>query len=158
MDVFFTSFFGVGFLPKAPGTMASLLTLPFLYALGQSSFPPFFLIPILLLCVIPSCFIMNSIEKKYHVKDPSWIVIDEVLGMGVAWFFIPSPHLGHLVAIFFLFRFFDILKIWPASFFDRHMKHGAGIILDDLVSALQAGILYRLLWQGYLEIRHALGS
>lgn len=153
MDVFFASFFGIGFFPKAPGTMASLATLPFLYALGQMSFPPFFLIPLLLLCAIPSCFIMESIEKKYELKDPSWIVIDEVLGMSVAWFFIPSSHWGHLLALFLLFRLFDIVKIWPASFCDQHLEHGSGIILDDIISGLQAGITYRLLWNACLILQ-----
>ncbi len=144
-EILFLSFFGVGFLPKAPGTWGTLATLPFLYLLGLFN-PPFFLfIPFLLILTAGSCFIAEHIQKTYEVHDPQWIVIDEVLGMSVTWLFSLKYSLTHLIIQFVLFRFFDIVKVWPASYFDKKMHHGAGTILDDIVSGIYAGLVYLLI-------------
>jgi phosphatidylglycerophosphatase A len=144
-EILFLSFFGAGFLPKAPGTWGTLATLPFLYLLGLFN-PPFFLfIPFLLILTAGSCFIAEHIQKTYEVHDPQWIVIDEVLGMSVTWLFSLKFSLAHLMIQFVLFRFFDIVKVWPASFFDKKMHHGAGTILDDIVSGIYAGLVYLLI-------------
>jgi phosphatidylglycerophosphatase A len=79
--------------------------------------------------------------------DPQWIVIDEVLGMTTAWLFIQNHNLLHLSILFALFRFFDIVKIWPASFFDKKIEHGAGTILDDIVSGIYAGMTYSVMFR-----------
>lgn len=142
LDIVFLSFFGTGFLPKAPGTWGTLATLPFLYGIGRFN-PPFFLfIPFLTITTIISCFIADRVQKEFKSHDPQWIVIDEFLGMSVAWLFIQKHNLLHLVVLFILFRFFDIIKFWPASYFDKKVQHGAGTILDDIVSGLYAGLLY----------------
>lgn len=141
-DILFLSFFGVGFLPKAPGTWGSLAIMPFLYLLGTFN-PPFFLfIPFLLILTTLSIYIADFVQKKFDLHDPQFIVIDEVIGMFVTWLFIQKHNLPHLILIFILFRIFDIIKIWPASFFDSKVDHGAGTILDDVVSGLYAGLTY----------------
>lgn len=144
-EIFFLSFFGVGFLPKAPGTFGSLATLPFLYFLAQFNPPFVFFIPIIIIATIFSSYLSHYVQNTYKVHDPQWIVIDEVLGMTVAWLFRASPNVSHLCVLFLLFRFFDIYKMGPAKYFDKKMEHGAGIILDDLVSGIYAGCVYRLL-------------
>lgn len=70
--------------------------------------------------------------------------MDEVLGMWTAWIFTlgGDQSLISLVIIFALFRVFDIYKIWPASYFDKKVTHGAGTILDDIVSGIFAGVSY----------------
>lgn len=142
LDILFLSFFGVGFLPKAPGTWGTLATLPFLYTIGRFN-PPFFLfIPFIIILTIMSSYIADLVQKKFQLHDPQFIVIDEVLGMTTAWLFIKTHNLSHLFVLFVLFRFFDIIKIWPASFFDKKVQHGAGTILDDIVSGLYAGLIY----------------
>lgn len=141
--IFFLSFCGVGFSPKAPGTMGSLAIMPILYFFSQFH-PPFILfLPILLLVTVFSCFLADHVEKEYEVHDPQWIVIDEVIGMTIAWLFVRNSNLVDHFIIFVLFRFFDIVKIYPANVLDR-MEHGSGIILDDIVSGLYAGLLYAL--------------
>ena len=143
--IFFLSFFGVGFSPKAPGTMGTLAIMPVLYFLAQLR-PPFVLfLPFILITTILSCYLAHHIETEYDLHDPQWIVIDEVLGMSVAWLFIKDPGLLHHLTLFILFRFFDIVKIWPASYFDK-LKHGSGIIIDDLVSGVYAGLVYATLF------------
>lgn len=84
----------------------------------------------------------DKAQKEFQSHDPQWIVIDEFLGMSVAWLFIQNHNLLHLIILFILFRFFDIIKIWPASYFDKKMDHGAGTILDDIVSGIYAGLVY----------------
>ncbi len=141
-DILFLSFFGVGYLPLAPGTWGTLATLPFLYGIGRFN-PPFFLfLPFLTMLTIISSFIADKVQSELKAHDPQWIVIDEVLGMTTAWLFIQQHNLLHLFILFILFRFFDIIKFWPASYFDKKMSHGAGTILDDIVSGVYAGLLY----------------
>lgn len=142
LDILFLSFFGVGFLPKAPGTWGTLATLPFLYGLGTFNPPYILFIPFIIIMTIISSFIADIVQKKFNLHDPQFIVIDEVLGMTTAWLFIQNHNLLHLFILFALFRFFDIIKVWPASYFDKKVEHGAGTILDDIVSGVFAGVVY----------------
>jgi len=146
MRVCFLSLFYVGFFPKAPGTMGTIVTLPLLYFLGTFQIPFFFFIPIFLLLTFISSIITEQLQKEFQLHDPSWIVFDETLGMMTAWFFIQEQNLAHLAALFFLFRFFDIVKIWPASYFDKKVHHGSGVIIDDIVSGVYAGLVYITLY------------
>jgi phosphatidylglycerophosphatase A len=145
-EVLFMSLFGIGFLPKMPGTYGSLATLPLLYLLSLSGAPFFIFIPFLVIATVISCYIAEITQKKFNVHDPSWIVMDEVLGMLTAWLFIAGdePNFYALAALFALFRFFDIFKIWPASYFDKQVTHGMGTILDDIISGVFAGVILKL--------------
>jgi phosphatidylglycerophosphatase A len=133
----FLSWFGLGYLPYAPGTMGTIGTLfliiPF-YRLAT-----IYQLLVIAITTIVAIALTQHIQLKDKQHDPSWIVIDEVLGMLTTCLFLPSGQLHHLLLSFFLFRFFDIIKFWPASYFDR-MHHGAGTILDDLVSGIYAGL------------------
>ncbi len=78
-----------------------------------------------------------------HPDDPK-IVIDESVGMGIAAFgLMPGEWLGWILA-FIAFRLFDIVKPWPASYFDRCQKNGFGVVMDDVM----AGVYALLLIQG----------
>lgn len=147
LDILFLSFFGSGFLPFAPGTWGTLATLPFLYGIGRFNPPYFLFIPLIIIVTAISSFIAEVVQKELKCHDPQWIVIDEVLGMTTAWLFIQSHNLFHLSILFALFRFFDIVKIWPASFFDKKIEHGAGTILDDIVSGIYAGMTYLVIFK-----------
>ncbi len=146
-EVLFLSFFGVGFLPKAPGTFGSLAITPLLYLFGQFSPPYFLFVPFLLILSILSSFIAEYAQKKYNIHDPSWIVMDEVIGMFITWMFFRTNSLWQLAIAFLLFRFFDIVKIWPASFFDQKVQHGAGTILDDVISGIYAGLICLMIFR-----------
>lgn len=151
LDILFLSFFGAGYLPVAPGTWGTLATLPFLYGIGHFIPPYFLFIPLLVIVTIISSFVAESVQKELKLHDPQWIVIDEVLGMTTAWLFIQTHNLLHLVILFVLFRFFDIVKIWPASYFDKKIDHGAGTILDDIVSGIYAGFIYLIIARFWLK-------
>ena len=140
-SLMYLKFFGSGYSPKAPGTVGSLATLPLIYLISITGFGLPILITIILLLTISSCFVADYIQKKYHIHDPGWIVIDEVIGMLITWCFVfPSINIIDLSLVFVLFRAFDIIKIWPATYFDKKILHGSGTIIDDVISGVYAGI------------------
>lgn len=140
------SLFGIGFIPFAPGTFGTLATMPLLILLSHFQAPFFIFIPFLVIATIISCYIADYTQKKYELHDPGWIVIDESLGIFTAWLFMGAHHSWwHFLLIFVLFRFFDIVKIYPASYFDKKVHHGSGTILDDIVSGVYAGLLFLII-------------
>jgi len=139
-ECLFLSMLGVGYIPFAPGTFGSLATVPFLYALSYYEVPLVFLIPIFLLILAGGSFASEYVRRKYHSEDPGWIVIDEFLGLFVTWLFYPTHDLFYLSIIFIFFRFFDIKKVWPINLVDQKMKNGFGVMADDLVAGIYAGI------------------
>tara|TARA_B100000035_G_C20996832_1_gene552929 strand:+ start:120 stop:644 length:525 start_codon:yes stop_codon:yes gene_type:complete len=147
------SFFGIGLLPIAPGTWGSLaaLLLFFCFVYLQVNFFLFFL---LFLCLsVFSIAICEIASKNLIEKDHKAIVIDEVVGAWLSFSFIPFLGLydfttlewqkeSYIAAfiLFILFRIFDILKPHPISFIDRKFKSGFGIVFDDVIAGLFAGL------------------
>jgi phosphatidylglycerophosphatase A len=80
----------------------------------------------------------------YAEVDSGKIVLDEICGMLVAGAWI-VPTGASLVLVFVLFRIFDILKPFPARYFDRHVKNGVGVVADDLVAGVYVNLLVRAL-------------
>jgi phosphatidylglycerophosphatase A len=152
LNYIFLSFFGSGYSPFAPGTMGSLATIPFIYALSYFDITLIQLIVLTIIIFIPACIIAQKIQVRDKVHDPGWIVIDEVIGMLITWCFVfPKVDIYSISYVFIAFRFFDIFKIWPASYFDKKMTHGFATIFDDVISAVYAG-LFILLVQYILGI------
>lgn len=143
-SVIFLSWFYSGKAPKAPGTVGSLAALPLIYLLDYLHVNIYNLIGLIIALYVAAVMVTQNVQKKYNLHDPQWIVIDEVIGMLITWAFIMTTQLHHLFLVFTLFRFFDIIKIWPASYFDR-LHHGIGTITDDVFSALYAGILVKII-------------
>ncbi|MCB9060356.1 MAG: phosphatidylglycerophosphatase A [Halobacteriovoraceae bacterium] len=141
----FLSFLGVGLAPFAPGTFGTLAICPFLYFFDKLHIPTFIFLPILILATFLSCILAERNRKKNNEHDPSWIVIDEVLGMSLSWIIVGSTNLVGLIILFILFRLFDIFKIGPAKYFDTKVTHGCGVILDDLVSGVYASLIFLIL-------------
>ncbi len=89
-------------------------------------------------------FCSDIYSKKIGVKDPSEVVVDEVVGMMVA--LLPFNGGVLLTALSFVFfRAFDIIKPFPVDFFDRKFKGGVGIMADDVVAAAYSVFLIILL-------------
>jgi len=137
----FLSFFGSGYFPFAPGTAGSLATIPLFFLFSWLEFSLSIFVSLVVVLTIVACLVTEHIQTKFKVHDPGWIVIDEVIGMLITWAFTYLNTNFLPVALGFgLFRFFDIVKIWPASYFDKKVRHGAGTILDDVVSGVFAGL------------------
>ncbi len=140
ITIMFLSWFGTGKIPKIPGTMGSLATLPLIYLLHHLQINIYSLIALIVALYVVAVIVTEKVQVKYGLKDPQWIVIDEVIGMLITWAFVRSIDFPVLFLVFGLFRLFDIVKIWPASYFDR-LHHGVGTITDDVISGLYAGII-----------------
>ena len=148
-----STFFGIGLLPVAPGTWGSFAALFLFFGLIylQISFLFFFIVFVFF--SIASIIICEIASKDLIEKDHKSIVIDEVAGAWLSFLFIPLLGIynfsdqewqkeSYLAAfiLMILFRFFDILKPHPISFIDRKFKSGFGIVLDDLVAGVFAGL------------------
>ena len=142
--VLFLSWFYAGKFPKAPGTIGSIATLPLIYLLYYLNINIYGLIALIVVLFAAAVMVTEHVQKKYHLHDPQWIVIDEVIGMLVTWAFVLSIDFPVLFLVFSFFRLFDIIKLWPASYFDR-LHHGFGTIMDDVISGLYAGIISYLI-------------
>jgi len=146
----FATGFGVGYLPRLPGTAGTLLAVPLslgLNALASISLP----IAVLTLAAAICCAIWLSTGAALILeqKDPPVIVIDEIVGFMVANFMAPLGVIPLGVA-FLLFRFFDIAKVYPLSRLEK-LPGGAGIVLDDVMAGLYVfGILRLVLSWGLL--------
>jgi len=86
-------------------------------------------------------------ERAADVKDPRWIVIDETVGMMVALAFVRGPWIIWPVG-FVLFRFFDVVKPYPARRAER-FPGGVGIVLDDLLAGLYTNLVLQILLAGH---------
>lgn len=83
-------------------------------------------------------------EKIFQEKDSSRIVIDEWTGFLWAMFLV-FPTVPHLLGGFVLFRFFDIVKIFPANFFQKRLPGGYGVVMDDVAAGIYANISLHIL-------------
>ena len=132
----------VGNISWAPGTWGSLLSLPILFFLAKSDL---LFISVNLFIFTIALYAVEYIEKNESLHDPSWIVIDEYLGLAVAWFICKPYSLLDIFTLFILFRLFDIFKPGPISFIDKNVKHSFGTIADDLVAGVFAAQIYLLI-------------
>lgn len=134
--------FGLGYAPVAPGTFGTLAGLPAFYLMARLSPVGYTLVWLLLLLL--AFWSADIAGKHYGVVDDGRIVIDELLGYlaTVAW--LPFSWTAALLG-FALFRLFDITKPPPASWFDREMKNGVGVVLDDVAAGVYGALVLRLL-------------
>ena len=84
-----------------------------------------------------SLYAIKIYQKQVGKSDKSEIIIDEVLGQFLVIMFIEQEFLQFFYA-FMLFRFFDILKIFPANIIDKKYSDHYGVIFDDIIAAIQA--------------------
>jgi phosphatidylglycerophosphatase A len=126
--------FGIGLIPKAPGTMGTLATVPLIFWLdGFGMIIEVF--SILALCAI-GIWSSGLSGKLLGKADPPTVVIDEVAGFFVTMFLLPLQWFG-IICGFVLFRFFDIVKPYPIRKAEK-IGGGLGIVLDDLIAGIYA--------------------
>ena len=130
------TWFGVGLLPKAPGTWGSLAALPFAWLIAAYAGQLWLLAASAVLIVIGTVA-SQAYGRTKGVADAPQIVVDEVAGQWLTLTVVPPDLLLYAIG-FVLFRLADIVKPWPASLVDRRMKNGFGVMLDDMVAAVYA--------------------
>jgi phosphatidylglycerophosphatase A len=133
------TFFYIGDIPFAPGSCASFVSLLIAIILADN---PIIYILFTTLIVFIGFVVSGPVERIVKEDDPSLIVIDEVAGMLVALFLLPIS-IPVLWTGFFLFRAFDMFKIYPVNKFDN--KKGAfGIMSDDLVAGIYTNLTLQI--------------
>ncbi len=135
---------GIGFLKPASGTWGSLATLPVAYVIA-STLSPVWLIFVSVIVFIIGWSATAIYEKASKKHDASEVVIDEMAGMLLTLAIIPTDITLYAIA-FIAFRFFDIVKIFPANFIDRQ-KTPFSVMLDDIVAGVYAMITVWAIWQ-----------
>jgi len=134
---------GVGYMPVASGTWGTLATIP-LYLLIMAA-DSLWVYGIALVLITGVAIASADVVEKLLGKDPSAVVIDETAGFLVTMLAVPLS-MGSVIAGFFLFRLFDVVKVQPARALER--QHGGfGIVADDLVCGLYANLVLQVgLW------------
>ena len=135
---------GIGYIPRLPGTVGTIIAIPFSLALNRIALSNFLVATVLLIgSVAGAVWLCSQFAGMLNQKDPQLIVIDEIVGFLVANFLAPFS-LTALLWSFALFRFLDISKIFPANRLER-LPGGAGIVLDDVMAGLYTFASLRLL-------------
>ena len=136
---------GAGYSPIASGTAGSLLVLPALPALARlrDGAPGAYAI-LLVAAVVVAVWAADRVSREWETVDDGRIVIDEVAGMMVTGAFLPGTWTAALAA-FFVFRIFDVWKPVPIRQLENRLPGGFGVVADDLLAGVYAGIAVRLL-------------
>lgn len=142
-----STWFYVGDIPGAPGTAASAVAV-----LMAVIFAPniFLYILVTIIVTVIGFKVSGRMEAILGKKDPGCIVIDEVAGIMVAFFLLPLT-LPVVITAFFLFRAFDMFKIYPVNKFEE-MKGATGVMMDDLIAGLYTNIVmqFAVRWAGII--------
>ena len=142
----FVTMFGLGKIKFIPGTIGSFATVIILYVIFHIlNVSSNFVLLGLVIIFIYSFTAVSSYIKNNENKDPGEIVIDELIGQSIPIFAYEISHgtekssdeaIIFYCICFVLFRFFDIVKPFPVSFFDKNFKNSFGVIMDDVCAGL----------------------
>ena len=156
INILISTFFGYGYLTKIPGTITSLVTTIFIYIayeyLGYADLK--FSVIFFLLLFFYSFYAVKDSESEFKNKDPRQIVIDEVLGQAMPLILLlylnQNNQLSLQIEIYYFlsflsFRFFDIIKPFPVSYFDKNFKNYFGIIMDDIMAGFYSMLVIYLI-------------
>ena len=142
LNTLFVTMLFLGKIKIIPGNFGSLATIVILYfffhILNISS--NLILICLIIIFVISFFAVANYIQNTEN-KDPKEVVIDEFVGQSIPVYLYEISHgtekssneaIIFYCICFILFRFFDIIKPFPVSFFDKNYKNSFGVIMDDV--------------------------
>ncbi len=127
-----------GYIKYAPGTYGAGVGAIVGYLLLKQSW--LLALSCTLILLVMGIYVSSKAEEILGEKDPSSVVIDEVVGQLIALLFIPHLTILRMILAFVLFRIFDILKPWPIKKVEKSFNKGIGIMADDVVAGMIAGI------------------
>ena len=146
-NLLFITFFKIGKIKFAPGTVASFITC-LLFLLFVNLFNIVILLFCTLLIALYSFIAINNSFDSFDVNDPQEIVIDEVVGQMLPLLAVPiyetlylAPKEYYCIAAFILFRLFDIWKPFPINYIDINTEGALGIMLDDILAGIYTIII-----------------
>ena len=138
--------FGLGKIRFMPGTFGSLATIIILFYLFHSlNISSNTILIGWIIIFIYSFYAVSTHTKDSKNKDPGEIIIDEFLGQSIPIYLYEISHgtskenaeaIIYYSLFFILFRYFDIMKPFPVSFFDKNFKNSFGVIMDDICAGL----------------------
>ena len=142
LNTLFVTMFGLGKIPKIPGTFGSLATVILLYLFFHklNISANIILISLIIIFVYSFSAVATHIKDNEN-KDPKEVIIDEFIGQSIPIYLYEISHgtekssdeaLIFYGICFILFRFFDIAKPFPVNFFDKNFKNSFGVIMDDI--------------------------
>ena len=142
LNTLFVTMFGLGKIPKIPGTFGSLATIIILYIFFHIiDLSSNIVLVGLIITFIFSFIAVAAYIKDNENKDPKEVVVDEFIGQSIPIYLYEISHgtnkSSEEAIIFYgicfvLFRFFDIVKPFPVNFFDKKFKNSFGVIMDDV--------------------------
>ena len=146
INFLFVTLFGIGKISKIPGSIASLVTVIFLFiVLNIFNFPPDIFLTIIGVIFFLALYSIKIYVKDLDNKDPKEIVIDEFIGQSIPICLYEIAHEGlketnqvltFYFIMFVLFRIFDITKPYPVSYYDKNFKNSFGVLMDDVCAGL----------------------
>ena len=142
----FVTMFGLGKIKFIPGTFGSFATVIILYFLFHviNISSNLILLGLVVIFIYSFSAVANHIKDSEN-KDPGEIIIDEFIGQSIPIYLYEISHGTEKTSndaiifygiCFILFRYFDIMKPFPVSFFDRNFKNSFGVIMDDVCAGL----------------------
>ena len=139
------TFFGIGYFPVAPGTVATAAGAGLAFMLSGHGWAYVAVTAAVLAAGIPLC---GHVEKTLGQKDPGIVVLDEVVGILIAMAGLPMTW-AVVISVFFLFRAFDMFKIYPVNKCEA-LPGGWGIMLDDVMAGVYANLVMHIAvrWAG----------
>ncbi|MDD2724207.1 MAG: phosphatidylglycerophosphatase A [Methylovulum sp.] len=148
--VLFLAFgFGSGLAKKAPGTFGTVAAIPLYWLIAQTDWLVYSILT--LLVTLFGIWICQAAADKLGEHDFGGIVWDEIAGFLITLWLVPFSWAAVFWG-FVLFRIFDIAKPWPICWLDKNIHGGLGIMLDDVLAGVFAGVLLWLMaGQGWLN-------
>lgn len=130
--------FGTGFIPIIPGTVGTVVGIPLYLILSKLPWGVYFLLTAGI--TVLACVVSHKAALLFHQSDPPMVVIDEIAGF--LWtMFLVKPTVAHVLGGFILFRFFDVIKVFPAGYFQKQLPGGFGIVADDLIAGMYSNVV-----------------
>jgi phosphatidylglycerophosphatase A len=146
LNTLLVTMFGLGKIKFMPGTFGSLATVIFLfYLFHQLNISSNIILTGWIIIFIYSFYAVSTHTRDNKNKDPAEIIIDEFLGQSIPIYLYEISHgttkesneaIIYYALFFILFRYFDIMKPFPVSFFDKNFKNSFGVIMDDICAGL----------------------
>lgn len=145
------SVFGIGYFDVAPGTIMSAIAVPLAILIGLYGGGGMGILGASIIVLVIGILACADHVRETGREDPPECVIDELAGQWLACAFclltfgglIPVTHISlpAFLLAFVLFRLFDIWKPWPVSWADQQLTGGIGVMTDDMIAGLMAGVL-----------------
>ena len=148
LSAFLALGFGAGLSKKAPGTIGTLVALPFFFFLQLR--PEYLIYLFIVTLFFVGVYVSDKTSQALGISDPSSIVIDEIVGFLLLLILITYPLIGTKILVttldfilaFILFRIFDIWKPFPINLLEQNYRGGFGIMIDDVGASIYAYIIF----------------